>query len=65
MVSDMDDGIFKTGRTGLVGGRRVDIQWLWDVEKKAEIIERACRPPVASSGKKSAKQLKITNIAGC
>ena len=47
----MDDGIFKTGRTCLVGGRRVDIQWMWNIEARARRLEKACRPPNAAQGK--------------
>ena len=48
----MDDGIFKTGRTVFVGGRRVDIQWIWQIEERAARLEKACRPPKAEEGEK-------------
>ena len=32
-------------RTGLVGGRRYTIGWLEDAYKRAERMEKACKPP--------------------
>ena len=59
----MDDGIFKTGRTVLVGGRRVDIQWMWQIEERAARLEKACRPPKVENGKEGqAKQIRLPGI---
>ena len=50
----MDEGIFKTKRTCLVGGRRVDIQWMWNIEARARRLAKACRPPRPGAGKEDA-----------
>jgi len=54
----MDDGIFKTGRTMLIGGRRVDVQYMWRTMERAAILEKACRPP-SEKKRAAAKQLKL------
>lgn len=50
----MDEGIFKTNRSCLFGGRRVDIQWLWDIQARVKRLEKACRPPRPKPGKEDA-----------
>jgi len=40
----MNDGIFKTTRTGLVGATRMDFQWFQSVTERAQRKAKACRP---------------------
>ena len=40
----MNDGIFKTRRTGLLGSRRVDVQWWWAALERAKKLAKVCRP---------------------
>jgi len=59
----MEDGIFKTKRRGLVGGKPVDIQYLWDVEQRARVRNLAANPAPAKQVSGS-KQLPLPLRAG-
>ena len=39
----MDEGVFKTARAGLIGSRRTDTQWLWQIEARAKRMEAVCK----------------------
>lgn len=57
----MDEGIFKTGRTGLIGSRRVDIQVLWAAKDRAKRLERASAPRKQEPAGKE-KQLRLPGV---
>jgi hypothetical protein len=58
----MNDGIFKTKRTGLVGLTRVDIQWHWSIQERAERMERACRLMPVKEDKSNGRQMVLPGI---
>jgi len=58
----MNDGIFKTKRTCLVGSARVDIQWLWAVQERAKRMERVCRLNPVKEDKSKVRQMVLPGI---
>jgi hypothetical protein len=54
--STLDDGIFRTTSTGLIGGSRIDAQWL------AGVNERAKRLRDAVKRQRETKQLRLPKI---
>jgi len=62
----IDEGIFKTGRTVLFGGRRVDIQWLHAINERAKRLEQVSRPPRRQKKQDDdSRQLLLPGIRGC
>jgi hypothetical protein len=53
---------FKLPRTGLLGSTRVDVQWWWEKMKRAERLERACRPPQLHNQPETSKQLRLPGV---
>ncbi len=49
----MDEGVFKTARGGLIGSRRTDIQWLWQIETRAKRMEAVCKGIKSTKPEKS------------
>lgn len=56
MKSTLDTGIFRTTSTGLIGGSRIDAQWLSGVNERAKRLRDAVKRP------RETKQLRLPNI---
>lgn len=52
----IDDGIFKTKHTCLIGSKRVDAQWLRDIEARAKRMRDAVDRPIVT------KQIKLPRM---
>jgi hypothetical protein len=61
-VRFLDGGIFRTGRTGLIGNRKIDIQYFWDLEERIRILENACKPPHQRKKTGAPGQLSILEV---